>query len=437
MNPTEIYKLYIQKEPRICIDSRSKEIENSVFFAIKGTQFDGNNFAEEAIKKGAKIAIVDNKKKLSKYCILVADVLKTLQTIAKIHRQKYNIPIIGITGSNGKTTTKNMLTTILASEYNTMSTQGNFNNHIGVPLSILSLREEHEIGVIEMGANHIGEIQGLCEIVKPTHGIITSIGDAHIGEFGSKENIIKAKNELFKYVKKNNGWIIYNANDPILKKLINNYTKTITYQIPVLRKKPKKYVLKEFEYQCNPFIEINHPNLGDIKTQILGKYNIHNIISAITIADLFQVPKEAIKKSLKNLKLRNNRSEFIETDRNTIILDAYNANPTSMSSGVVNFIEIYQYLNHEKVWFILGDMLELGDNTIEYHQAIIEILKKNNIQNCILVGELFNKIISENYQKVKSIKECIELVSKLKINNASIFIKGSRSLKLEKIVSYL
>ena len=437
MDPSKIYELYIQKEPRICIDTRSKEIKNSVFFAITGAQFDGNDFAEEAIKKGAKIAIVDNKKKLSKYFIPVDNVLQTLQTIAKIHRQKYNIPVIGITGSNGKTTTKNIVTTILSSTYKTMSTQGNFNNHIGVPLSILSLREQHEIGVIEMGANHIGEIQELCEIAKPTHGIITSIGDAHIGEFGSKQNIVEAKNELFKYLKKTNGWIIYNINDPILKRLINNYTKSIPYQIPVLRKQKKNHVLKEFEYQCNPFIEINYPNLSSIKTQILGKYNINNIISAITIADLLQTSKEAIKKSLKNLKLKNNRSEFIEKDRNTIILDAYNANPTSMSSGIVNFIEIQQYLKHKNSWFILGDMLELGNNTIVYHQEIIEILKKHNVQNCILVGKVFNKTIANNYQKVNSIKECVELVSKLEINNASIFIKGSRSLKLEKIVSYL
>ena len=218
MDAEKIYKLYIKNNTKITIDSRLLNLKDSVFFAIKGDNFDGHDFVEEALKKGAKIAIVDNPKKAKESIIIVDDTIKTLQEIAKIHREKYNINVIAITGSNGKTTTKNILTKKLSSTYKVFSTKGNFNNHNGLPLTILSLKKYHEIAVIEMGANHMGEITELCNIAQPTHGIITSIGSAHIGEFGSMNNIIKAKNELFNYLKRNNGVIIYNENNHILKK---------------------------------------------------------------------------------------------------------------------------------------------------------------------------------------------------------------------------
>jgi len=438
MNPSEIYKLYITKKCAISIDSRSTQIKGSIFFAIQGTEFNGNDFAEDAIKKGAMLAIVDDVKKKNKSFIIVEDVLKTLQSIACIHREKHNIPIIAITGSNGKTTTKDILSKIIASKYKTLSTKGNFNNHLGLPLTILSLKKDHDIAVIEMGANHVGEIKKLCEIAKPTHGIITNIGSAHIGEFGGVQNIIAAKNELFDYLKSEEKWIIYNESDAIIKKLVNNYPKSYTYNSPLLPINKNNNSIESCEYKCDPFISINYNNILTIKTKILGKYNINNIIASIKIATLFNISNQQIKKSLENIELKNNRSEFINTNKNNILLDAYNANPTSMSIGILNFIEIAEFLKYKNTLFILGDMLELGHKEIEYHQEIINLLEKNNVKECILVGERFSQTkCRSNYQKVISIKKCIVLLSKSDIKKKSIFIKGSRELTLEKTIQFL
>ena len=438
MNPSEIYKLYITKKCTICIDSRSNQIKGSIFFAIQGTEFNGNDFAEDAIAKGAIVAIVDDIKKKNKSFIIVKDVLKTLQSIARIHREKHNIPIIAITGSNGKTTTKDILSKIIASKYKTLSTQGNFNNHLGLPLTILSLKNDHDIAIVEMGANHVGEIKTLCEIAKPTHGIITNIGSAHIGEFGGVQNIIAAKNELFDYLKSEDKWIIYNESDSIIKKLVNNYPKSYTYNSPLLPINKNNNSIESCEYKCDPFISINYNNILTIKTKILGKYNINNIIASIKIATLFNISNQQIKKSLENIELKNNRSEFINTNKNNILLDAYNANPTSMSIGILNFIEIAEFLKYKNTLFILGDMLELGHKEIEYHQEIVNLLEKNNVKECILVGERFNQTnCSSNYQKVISIKACITLLSKSNIKKKSIFIKGSRQLTLEETIEFL
>ena len=437
MNASEIYKLYITENFKICIDSRSNQIKGSIFFAIKGAEFNGNHFAEDAIKKGAVIAIVDDVKKKHPSFIIVKDVLKTLQSIARIHRKKYNIPIIAITGSNGKTTTKDIVSKIISSKYKTLSTQGNFNNHLGLPLTILSLKKYHEIAIIEMGANHIGEIKKLCEISKPTHGIITNIGSAHIGKFGGMQNIIQAKNELFDYLKNENKWIIYNESDSIIRKLVNNYPKSYSYNTPLFLKNKHENSAESFEYKCDPFISI-HNNKLHIKTKILGKYNINNIIASIKIATLFKISNQQIKKSLENIELKNNRSEFINTNKNNILLDAYNANPTSMSIGILNFIETSKFLKYKNTLFILGDMLELGEKEVEYHQEIVNLLEKNKIKECVLVGERFNQTNCKlNYKKVISIKQCVSLLSQSDIKGKSIFIKGSRQLTLEKIVKLL
>tara|TARA_B100001250_G_C19782398_1_gene782461 strand:- start:447 stop:1763 length:1317 start_codon:yes stop_codon:yes gene_type:complete len=438
MNANEIYKLYIEKECRICTDSRSKEIENSVFFAIKGTEFNGNDFAVEALNKGALVSIIDNPNIKHESCILVQDVLETLQKIASIHRTKYKIPFIAITGSNGKTTTKEILTQLLSSKYNTLSTQGNFNNHIGLPMTILSLRKHHEIAIIEMGANHIGEIKKLCEISQPTHGIITNIGSAHIGEFGGIKNIIKAKKELFDYLKQNDKCIIYNEMDIVIKNLVNNYKNTEAYRIPIHITKENYIQSFSFSYKCDPFISINYTKVMTIKTNIIGNYNINNIICAIKTATLFNINNEKIQTILSKIELKNNRSQFIQTEKNDIVLDAYNANPTSMSASILNFIEINMHLKYQKMLFILGDMLELGKEEVKYHQEIINLLEKNNITECILVGKIFSQArCISNYKKVNNIDEVLFSIEKSNIQGYSVLIKGSRKLKLEKITRLL
>jgi len=436
MNAAQIYKLYIEKNYTICTDSRSKEIKNSIFFAIKGDYFDGNDFAEEAIHKGAKIAIVDNPNIQHESCVFVQNTLETLQVIACMHRERYQIPIIAITGSNGKTTTKDLIKTILSSKYNTLSTKGNLNNHIGLPLSLLSLRDHHEIAILEMGANHIGEIRKLCEIAKPTYGIITNIGSAHIGEFGGMNNIIKAKNELFNYLKENAKSIIYNDSDKIIKKLVNNYNKAESYTIPIYTTEKNDHQSAHFRYRCTPFISIDYTKNINIQTKILGKYNINNIMSAIKTATLFKISDQQIQNSLANISLKNNRSEFIQKIKNDIILDAYNANPTSMSMSILNFIDINMHLQYKKMLFILGDMLELGVQELEYHQKIVNLLEKNNIKECILVGNIFQKVTCKyKYIKVGALDECKAIIEKSNIEGYSILIKGSRKLQLEKVIT--
>ena len=458
----KIHELYLKYNQKICIDSRSPDIKNSIFFAIKGDNFNGNNFIKDALSKGAKYAISDAKntdeENSNKSIILVDNTLQTLQNLAKHHRESLNIPVIAITGSNGKTTTKDILTQILSSTYKTYSTTRNFNNHIGVPLTILSIKKEHEIAVIEMGANHIGEIERLCEIAQPNHGVITNIGDAHLEGFGSTENIKIAKNELFEYLKKNNGMIIYNSEDSILTELINDYTKTKNYKIPTWHANVPISNLTEYCYRTTPFITIENinSNTKTIQTKLIGKHNINNIIAAIEIATVLKISHYNIEKSLHQFKLKNNRCELVKTKNNRILLDAYNANPTSMSIGILNFIDWNQHNQllrerlgeHPNMLFILGDMLELGENELQYHEDIIDLLKEKRVRNCILVGKIFNKTTvcksSQTpsndftyYAKAKSTLDAAEILKKQKFTNMSIFIKGSRKLQLEKLIDNL
>ena len=341
-----LYNIYINCNQKICIDSRLAEIKNAVFFAIRGDNFNGNDFIEDAFSKGAKYAVSDDiglAKQKDSNIILVKNTLETLQNLATYHRKSLNIPIITITGSNGKTTTKEILTHILKSTFNPLSTSGNFNNHIGVPLTLLSINKQHDIAVIEMGANHVGEIKELCEIAQPTHGIITNIGDAHLEGFGSLENIKIAKNELFDYLKENNKTIVYNAEDEILTELVNDYANTRSYKNPYWTSTAS--FPPDYRYVTKPFIEIKNINLksfmkhgvGDIHTKLIGKHNINNISAAIEIAEIFNISPVSIRQRLEQFELTNNRCEFIETKKNKILLDAYNANPTSMSSGILNF----------------------------------------------------------------------------------------------------
>lgn len=419
MEIAELYKIYLN-HPVISTDTR-KVSKGCLFFALKGENFDANTFAEQAINEGATYAIIDNVNfKKSEAYILVDDVLKTLQRLANYHRKQFTIPFIGITGSNGKTTSKELINAVLSQKYKTIATQGNLNNHIGVPLTILSIPQDCEIAIIEMGANHIGEIEQLCEISEPTLGIITNIGTAHIEGFGSREGVIKAKSELYHFIKENNGKLFLNEDDDLLTKLAED--------IPSF-----KYSRLEINnISSNPFLSFEWKNIK-IETQLYGEYNIPNILAAIKIGEYFNVEITAIKAALEHYVSTNNRSQIVKLPNHTLYLDAYNANPTSMNAAIDSFSKLVD----TKKLLILGDMLELGHVSQEEHQKVADKINQLKL-NALLVGNEFQQI--KNNYELKSVKNTDEAIAWLENNlNTfnSILIKGSRGIRLEKISEYI
>lgn len=419
MELAELYKIYLT-HPNISTDTR-KISKGCLFFALKGESFDANTFAEQAVNEGAAYAIIDNINfKKSERFILVDDVLTTLQQLGNYHRKQFTIPFIGITGSNGKTTSKELINAVLSQKYKTIATQGNLNNHIGVPLTLLSIPKDCEIAIIEMGANHIGEIEQLCKISEPTLGIITNIGTAHIEGFGSREGVIKAKSELYHFIKENNGKLFLNENDDLLTK--------IAEKIPSIN-----YSREEItNLSSNPFLSFEW-NTMKIETQLYGEYNIPNILAAIKIGEYFNVEKTAIKTSLENYISTNNRSQIVKLAKYTLYLDAYNANPTSMNAAIDSFSKI----ETENKFLILGDMLELGNISQEEHQKIADKIHHLKL-NALLVGNEFQHI--KNKYHLTSVKNTDDAIAWLetKINSFnSILIKGSRGIRLEKISEFI
>lgn len=420
----EIYKLYTTTNNSVSTDTRNI-IPGSIFFALKGENFDGNKFAIEAINKGASWAICDDKSIHHDKIIHVDDVLKTLQNIAVIHRKTLKIPIIGITGTNGKTTTKELIYTVLSSKYNVQATKGNLNNHIGVPLTVLSIKPEHEISIVEMGANHIGEIAELCEISQPTHGIITNIGKAHLEGFGSIDGIIKTKKALYDYIIKTNGILFVDNDSEILNNLSNYDNK-------------KTYGLNSGDIQGKiinnlPFISVK---INEIifDTQIVGQYNLKNILAAISVGYFFKLSTDDIQNSLRNYIPSNNRSQYIELNSNKIILDAYNANPSSMMEAINNI----EMINHDKKVLILGDMLELGTHSIDEHINILIKVEAIKPKTLILVGEMFSKANKSNQNLCfKNNFDAIEFLKTNPIHDSLVLIKGSRGIKLETLLPYI
>jgi len=420
----EIHK-HFKECSAICTDTRKLK-KDALFIALKGPSFNGNKFVSKALEDGCKYAIVDELEyHIEGKTILVEDVLSTLQKLSTYHRKQFDIPIIGITGSNGKTTTKELVHAVLSEKYETLATIGNFNNHIGVPLTLLRLQEKHEIAIVEMGANHVGEIAELCKIAQPNFGIITNIGKAHIGEFGGYENIKIAKSELYRFIESNNGHLFINSDDSILNELQNSKNKT-------------SYGTGGGEYQGiissnEEFlaISVSKPDLGIVRSQLFGNYNLHNILSAIAIGDHFDVYKEDIKKAIENYIPGNNRSQILKTEKNKLILDAYNANPTSMIAALENFLEN----EHSDKFFILGDMLELGEDADIEHQKIINWTKENNLKG-IFVGDIFCKNSVPN-QSFPNVQEVIEKKAIQDLRNKVVLIKGSRGIKLEQLKELL
>lgn len=418
MDIKEIYSLF-KKNPIICTDSR-KVTQGAIFFALKGDNFNGNKYAENAINDGCAFAIIDEKEyNTSKNTVLVDDVLTTLQQLAAYHRDKLNIPIIGITGTNGKTTSKELINSVLNSELNCYATKGNFNNHIGVPLSILEINDAHEIAIIEMGANHLNEIDFLCNIAKPTHGVITNIGSAHLEGFRDLQGVINTKSELYKFIKKHKGLLFVNADDKLLIKLSKEIDKE-TYGA-------------NGDYIGNikdntPFIKVKF-NGNIISSNLIGDYQFYNIMLAASIGKHFKITENSIKKSLEGYIPSNNRSEVISTSKNTIILDAYNANPSSMNAMITSFSK----QDYKNKICILGDMLELGSYSKKEHSSIINLVSELNL-NAFFIGEEFLEV---NNNSFKDREDFETFLKSNPIKNKTILLKGSRGIGLEKLVELL
>ena len=426
----ELYKIFI-KNPKISIDSREDQ-SNGIFFALKGENFNGNKFAKNAIEKGAAYAVIDDSsfRENEKY-IFVEDVLATLQQLAKYHRDKTKIPLIAITGSNGKTTTKELINVVLSRKYNTIATTGNFNNHIGVPLSILKITDKTEIAIIEIGANHIDEVAELCKIAQPNFGIITNIGKAHLEGFGNIEGVIKAKSKLFDFIKENNGNVFVNSDDKLLMELSGNIKST-------LYGTTTKADCRSEIIDHDPFVNMkwfSPEGEKNISTKLFGSYNFENIEAAICIGKYFGVDTGKIISAIENYEPANMRSQIIHSkNNNTIILDAHNANPSSMKLAIENFTQT----NLKNKVLILGDMLETGSEEKNEHLKILSLIRENSFWNVFLVGKIFQSVCTKNeFNSFLNAVELIELFEDQPLKNSSILIKGSRGNKLEILTEIL
>lgn len=435
INTQQLYELFISCKQKISTDTRKLEY-NSIFFALKGDNFDANLFAQNAIDAGCAFAIVDDENKCNgKTIFLVKNVLEALQQLAKYHRQQLKFPVIGITGSNGKTTNKELIYSVLSKKYNTHATKGNLNNHIGVPLTLLSLTHQHEIAIIEMGANHQGEIAMLCDLSDPDYGIITNIGRAHLEGFGGIDGVRKGKSELYKYLERKNGKIFINGNDEILVGLSNNLSKIYYGENMEFDIYGQMYTSSEFvEFKWNT----KHKNLDKqplVKTHMFGHYNFINLLCAVCVGSYFNVSEHDINNALEIYIPEMNRSQVKKTSFNTIILDAYNANPSSMTLAIDNF---YKQTFDSKI-VILGDMLELGEYSNQEHEKILIQLEKVEAKKVMLVGPHFFKLKDKylNYLFFINIDEFMEYLQKHKIADSTILIKGSRGIQLEKVVDFL
>jgi UDP-N-acetylmuramoyl-tripeptide--D-alanyl-D-alanine ligase len=418
MDIKEIYALF-QQQSTICTDSR-KITNGAIFISLKGDNFNGNKYALKAISEGCSYAIVDEKEyDVHQDTILVNNALKTLQDLATYHRNQLNIPLIGITGTNGKTTSKELINAILNSELSCYATKGNLNNHIGVPLSVLEINKQHEIAIIEMGANHQKEIEFLCNIAQPTFGVITNIGSAHLEGFGSLQGVIDTKKELYEFINDNKGHLFVNAGDELLLSLSKGISQ-ITYGT--------SGDIFGLITEITPLLSIKYNN-EIINSHLIGDFQFDNILLAICIGNYFNLSNENIKKSIENYIPTNNRSQLVKTKKNTLILDAYNANPSSMKAMLSSFAN-QQYKNK---LCILGDMLELGGESNKEHLDIIKLTNQLEL-DCIFVGEIFHSLTNNSF---KNKQELVKHIQGNNIHKRTILLKGSRGIGLEQLIKNL
>jgi len=423
----EIYNIFL-KHRAISTDSRQIS-EGCLFFALKGENFDGNAYAKGAVESGAAYAVIDNAAFDHGNTLLVDDVLSTLQQLALMHRRRHNIPVLAITGSNGKTTTKELINAVLSQKFNVTATRGNLNNHIGVPLTLLEIEEDTELAIIEMGANHQGEIAQLCTFAEPTHGMITNIGKAHLDGFGGLQGVIKAKSELYTWLRHTGGYVFVNAGNPLLMDLSAGM-KQILYGSDqgVFCRGNAGTTADRLSIQWVAGQEIKTLN-----TNLVGTYNFENAMAAICIGTFFEVPVDKIQSAISAYMPSNSRSQAMKTTKNSIILDAYNANPTSMQAAISNFVQ----LAADRKMVILGDMLELGSESFDEHLAIVNLVEKSLFEQVILVGPEFKKTVNNRFPCFSTSAEANEWLQEQKPEGYTILVKGSRGIKMEKVLEVL
>lgn len=427
MRIEQLYDLFLQN-PSVETDTRKLK-PGDIFFALKGPSFNGNLFAKQALDEGAAYVVVDEDPGFSDSRIIrTENVLTTLQNLAAHHRLQFNIPVVAITGSNGKTTTKELIHAVLSSTYRTYTTKGNLNNHIGIPLTLLGIKKDAEIAVVEMGANHLKEIEGYCKYTAPTHGLITNCGKAHLEGFGGIEGVRKGKGELFDYLRLNNGTAFVMWDYDYLREMSKGIATLYTYGTDAAN-------ITGNAIKSEPFLEVGWVKAGNIKpiqTQLVGEYNLPNVLAAIATGKYFKVTDERIIASIQKYTPSNSRSQLIEKGSNKIILDAYNANPSSMKLAIENFSKIQA----ENKVLVLGAMMELGPESKKEHQEIISLIKNYQWKNVILVGGDFNGI-SEPFIFFKNAAEAAEWLKQHEPENSALLIKGSRSTKMETILDAL
>lgn len=427
MNIKDIHNLFLQCKS-VSIDTRKIE-KGSMFFAIKGENFDANTFALAALELGALFVIIDNASyAIDQRTILVENSLETLQELAKFHRSYLKLPIIALTGSNGKTTTKELINVVLAKKYNTKATIGNLNNHIGVPLTLLSFTQETEIGIVEMGANHKKEIEFLCEIAQPDYGYITNFGKAHLEGFGGVEGVIEGKSEMYRFLAKNDKLVFVNLEDPIqIEKSAG--IKSFSFGV---NNNAANIQIKNIK--ANPFVAIEYDDFS-VASHLIGLYNANNINAAVAMGYYFKVDKNDIKGAIENYIPENNRSQLLRIESNQIILDAYNANPSSMAVAITNFLQLE---NQNKI-MILGDMFELGNESSQEHKLIVDSLLEQDRSKCYLIGKFFyeHKVVKDNVVFFETFDSFVGYLKTVHFNDNTILIKGSRGMALERILEYI
>ena len=427
MSIIDLYDLFIHN-PQITTDSRNCP-KGSIFFALKGDKFDGNQYAGKALASGCVYAVIDNPDYyIGERTILVDNVLKTLQQLAHHHRKVLGLPIIGITGTNGKTTTKELLAAVLSTKFNLLYTEGNFNNHIGVPLTLLRLTHDHEMAVIEMGASHPGDIKELVDIVHPNYGIITNVGRAHLEGFGSFEGVIRTKGELYDYIRRSKGKIVIKKENEYLQSIAKGIEQ-ITYG------NGDDAFASGQVVSCDPFLVFNWKQQGKlhtVETHIIGSYNLDNVLAAVAVGRFFKIPAERISRAIAAYEPTNNRSQFKKTDNNELIIDAYNANPSSMKVALDNFIT----MPVQPKAIILGDMRELGPTSDELHAEVVAQIKKGQFDKVFLCGEHFSKVGKE-FSPFATTEAMVEELRKQPLKGYHILIKGSHSMGLEKLADIL